>query len=285
MRKRRLAIILAFPALAVVLFAVILPMLVLVAQSLNPYGSSEVISGDITLENYTRMLTTPFYLKAIARTLIVAGTVVVLTALVGFLLAVEFARCRGWRKATLSLIILSPLLVSVIIRNLGWVVILGHGGLLAWVAGVFGSTVATQSLLQTHVAIVIGLVHVMVPFMVLPIVAALQNMDDKTVSAARTLGASPLTVLRLIVLPAARPGCVAGCTLVYVLSASYFVTPALLGGPRIPMMSFLIFQSVVTSANMSFAAAVAIILLAMTTVVTYIAARQGRSSSVQADVE
>lgn len=279
MTKRNAAIVLAAPALMIVTLAVVLPMIVLVLQSLNPYGTSTLSVNGLGFDNYVRMVTTPFYLKSIIRTILLAFIVVLVVIPIGFVLAVEFVRCRGSRKAALSLLILSPLLVSVIIRNLGWIIILGPQGVVGNFMHWVGSQAPVGGLLNTHAAIVIGLAHVMVPFMVLPIVAALENMDSNTVAAARTLGASPIAVLKLVVIPAARPGLVAGGTLVFVLSASYFITPALLGGPRIPMMSFLIFQAVTGSANLSFAAAVAILLLVVTSVVSYVVARRNRSTA------
>lgn len=278
MTKRKTAILIAAPALLIVTVAVVVPMVVLGFQSLNAYGTSSLSIDGLGFDNYVRIITTPFYQTSIVRTLSLAAIVVIVVAPMGFILAVEFIRSRGARKAALSLLILSPLLISVIIRNLGWIIILGPQSVVANVMTWLGVSGAVSGLLNTPAAIVIGLAHVMVPFMMLPIVAALENMDSNTVAAARTLGASPMAVLRDIVIPAARPGLVAGGTLVFVLSASYFITPALLGGARIPMMSFLIYQAVSGSANFSFAAAASVVLLVMTTIVSYAVTSLNRSS-------
>jgi putative spermidine/putrescine transport system permease protein len=159
--------------------------------------------------------------------------------------------------------ILAPLLVSVVVRSFGWLVILGPNGLINSTLTGLGVVDEPLRLLYTETAIVLGLTHVFLSFMVLSIAAALDRIDPALIRAAQNLGASPRQAFRRIVLPLSLPGVAAGCLIVFTLSTSAFITPALLGGPRVKVMSFLAYQQSLLLTDWPYGSAIAFILLAL----------------------
>jgi len=144
---------------------------------------------------------------------------------------------RPRERAILMLLIISPLVVSIVIRNLGWLIILGRRGLLDALAGLLG--LGSADLLRTETAVVIGLAHIFYPFMVLSIYGSLQNIDPAVLRAAANLGAGPWRAFSAVTLPLSMPGLIAGSLIVFALSVSSFVTPALLGGARVKVAAYL----------------------------------------------
>jgi putative spermidine/putrescine transport system permease protein len=169
--------------------------------------------------------------------------------------------------AILMLLIVSPLLVSVVIRSFGWVIILGPRGLIDWALEGIGLTSGPLKLIYTETAVVIGLAHVFFPFMVLSIFAALRNIDPAVVRAAQSLGAGPIRTFWRVVFPLSIPGVASGALIVFALSVSAFVTPTLLGGPWVKVVAYLAWEQNSTVLDWPFAAAISVILLAVTVLI------------------
>jgi ABC-type spermidine/putrescine transport system permease subunit I len=125
-------------------------------------------------------------------------------------------------------------------------------------------------LLYNQFAVIVGMVHVMLPFMILPIYSVLNGIDKNLISAARNLGANPAKVFAFVIFPLSLPGVGAGVMFVFILSLGFFITPALLGGPRTLMMSTLIDQQVNIVMNWEFAASCASVLLVATVIMILI---------------
>lgn len=259
------------------------PVAVFVALFLVPLANLFVLSffafdrvtgavGGFTIGNYTKFLGDPFYLDILWRTLRI-GLLSTATALVlGYPVAYYLARARGRRRAYLMLGILAPLLVSVVVRTFGWLVILGPNGLINSTLTALRVVSDPIRLLYTETAIVLGLTHVFLSFMVLSIAAALERIDPALIRAAQNLGASERQTFLRIVLPLSLPGVAAGCLIVFTLSTSAFITPALLGGPRVKVMSFLAYQQTLLLSDWPYGSAIAFVLLALTgaTVLIYL---------------
>ena len=173
-------------------------------------------------------------------------------------------RIRRRRRAYLTLVILAPLLISVVVRSFGWLVILGPNGLVNSALRGLGLIDEPLRLLYTETAIALGLVHVFLSFMVLSVAAALGRIDPAVLRAAASLGAGPIRTFLRVVLPLSLPGVAAGSVIVFTLSASAFITPALLGGPRVKVMSYLAYQQTMLLSDWPYGAAIALVLLAMT---------------------
>jgi ABC-type spermidine/putrescine transport system permease subunit I len=210
---------------------------------------------------YHRALTGSAYLDVFLLTFWIACVVTAATLVLGYPVAYLLATTTpGWRAVGFMLVLL-PLWTSVLVRTYAWMVLLGRNGvvnktLIAW--GVIERPIA---FLYTTTGVLIGMVHVLLPYMVLPLYSALRRLDPSLMQAAEGLGAPRWRVLARVVLPLTAGGIAAGTVLVFVLSLGFFITPALLGGGRVVMIGVLIQQQVAELLDWNFAAALAALLL------------------------
>ena len=165
-----------------------------------------------------------------------------------------------WRGICL-LVVLGPLLVSVVVRTLGWTILLGRDGLINQALLGLGVTSSPVELLFTVTGMVIALIHVMVPFMVISVWTALGGVDPATENAAVSLGASQLTVFFRVVLPQIVPGVLSGGLIVFALSASAFATPAMIGGRRLKVAATAIYDEFLVSLDWPLGASIACLLV------------------------
>lgn len=262
-------ILLGFP---LILFIVVfgIPLALLLATSFERIDPATfTVQSKFTLYNYERFLIDRFYLNSLWVTLKLAGLSTLVCAVLGYPVALFLTKARPRERSIMMLLIISPLLVSLVIRSLGWIIILGRRGLLDSLAAALHLSSGSASLLYTQTAVVIGQAHVFFPFMVLSIYAALQNVDPTVLRAASNLGATPLRTFLNITLPLSMPGVVAGSLIVFALCVSSFVTPMLLGGPWVKVVGYLVWEQALQTLDWSFAAAMATILLVLTGAVMY----------------
>jgi putative spermidine/putrescine transport system permease protein len=255
-------------ALFVAFFAV--PMLVLLAGSLERIDTAtfQVIER-LTLHNYRRFLLDPYYLGVLGATLRISVLTTLVALVAGYPVAAYLSRAGARERAVLMLLVVSPLLVSLVIRSYGWVIVLGPRGLVNDVLLGLGLIGAPLRLLYTETAVVAGLAHVFFPFMVLAVFSSLQTIDPAVLRAAQNLGASPLRAFLAVTLPLSVPGIVAGSLIVFALAVSSFVTPTLLGGPWVKVVAYLAWEQNLVVLDWGFAAAISVILLAMTALIMY----------------
>ncbi|AJK49597.1 ABC transporter, inner membrane protein [Burkholderia plantarii] len=214
---------------------------------------------------YLEVLRESYFHTIFLRTFGIAALTTLLCVAIGTPEAYILSRMRDpWRSACL-LVILAPLLVSVVVRAFGWSMLLNTNGLVNQLFALAGH--GPYKLEYTTFAIVIALVHVMLPFMVIPVWTALQRLDPQTEHAALSLMASPATTLRRIVLPQLMPGILSGSLMVFGLSASAFAIPGLLGGRRLKVAATAVYDQFLGSMNWPLGAAVAIVLLAANLIV------------------
>lgn len=209
--------------------------------------------------NYREVLGSGYFHTIFLRTFGLALATTVLCALIGTPEAYILSRMRDPWRSLFLLAILAPLLVSVVIRAFGWSMLLNTNGLVNQGLGLFG--LGPYKLEYTLFAIVIALVHVMLPFMVIPVWTALQRLDPQIENAALSLMASPFTTLRRIVLPQLMPGIVSGSLMVFGLSASAFAIPALLGGRRLKVAATAVYDQFLGSLDWPLGATIAVVLL------------------------
>ena len=166
-----------------------------------------------------------------------------------------------WRGIFL-LVILGPLLISVVARTLGWALLFGgNSGIVNKALMSLGVLSAPLPFMFTETGMVVALAHVLMPYMVLAVWAGLQRLDPQVENAAVALGAGPVTVMRRIVLPQIMPGILSGAVLVFVLAASAFATPSIIGGRRLKVASTLAYDEFLNTLNWPLGAAVAVLLL------------------------
>jgi putative spermidine/putrescine transport system permease protein len=236
--------------------------------SLHPYSPTKIALPELTLDNYLQ-IAAPYYFRLFGRTLQLSLVCTAICVVFGYPVAYTLARA-GPRKQTLGLFLLiMPLMVSAVIRLFGWIVILGRKGLIN--EALTGLGLDPVRLLYTDTAVVIGLVDTFIPFMVLPLMATIERIPPSLEEAAQNLGANWYQMFRRTILPLSLPGLISGCLLVYSLSLSAFVTPALLGNPRQRMIGQQIYDEVLVSFNWPIASALSLTLVLLTAGVMFLA--------------
>jgi len=258
-RRASVPYLLVLPATIVFAVFFIAPLVTLTINSFYDYGRLTGIVHVFTLKNYQRIWLDSFYLEVVGRTLRLASMTAVITILVGYPVAIYLTLASARIRGLIIFLVLSPLLISVIVRTFGWVMIIGPNGLLQSVLSGFG--VQGVHFLHTEAAVIVGLVNVLMPFVVLAVVTALQAIDPAVPFAASSLGASPWRVFFKVILPLSLPGLLAGLLIVFSLASSTFVTPAVLGGSQYKVLSTIMYQQALILQNWPFAAAVAITLV------------------------
>ena len=250
------------PALVVfgVFFAA--PLVLTGLLSVHAFLASGTYGPALTTENYADALSDPYYREVFLRTYGVALATTVVSVVIGAPEAYIIHRMQPRWRGLLLLVVIGPLLVSAVIRTFGWMVIIGNSGLLNRIllgAGLIGRPLG---MMFTSGAVVLGLVHVLTPFLVLSVWASLARLDPAMERAAVSLGASRITVFFRVVLPNVAPGLLSGSLIVFCLAASSFATPLMLGGQRIPVMSGAIYTEFLSTLNWPLGAALAVLLLA-----------------------
>jgi putative spermidine/putrescine transport system permease protein len=204
---------------------------------------------------------------SVVRTVLLAAVVTVLTVIFGTLYAVALAVSPRWLAIVLLIALFTIFWTSLLVRTYGWILIYYPQGALYWVLHGLGLRDKPLDIFQTTLAAYPAMVHVMMPFVVLPVYAALRQVDGQLIRAARTLGAKPPMILRKVILPLLRNGIAAGAILVFIMSLGFYVTPQLLGDPRHQMVASLIGNSFAVPGQGNTAAAMSVLLLAVVVVV------------------
>lgn len=230
---------LLLPALAWLLAFFFLPLLMTLAVSFATRGPYGGVAWTWTLANYATVLD-PLYVKVFARSLLFAAATTAVCLILGFPLAYSMARAPArWQPVWLLLVVL-PFWSNFLVRTYAWIFILRTEGLMNTLLMEAGLISRPIELLYTDWAVLIGLGYGYLPFMVLPLYAAIERVDRSLVEAAWDLYATPWAVFRRIVWPLARPGVIAGCVLVFIPSLGAYITPDLLGGGRTLVVGTLI---------------------------------------------
>ncbi|MDA9487925.1 ABC transporter permease [Bradyrhizobium sp. CCBAU 11361] len=225
----------------------------------NPVVAPKVA---FTTRHYARMIDDPFYLEVIWTTIRI-GLVTTLVALaIGYPLAHWMARIKSRTgHALLLMAVLAPMLTGIVVRTFAWMTLLSDKGVVNQTLMSLGVVSQPLKLMYTETGIVVGLVHIYVPFMVLTLTGVIGRIDERLEQAAENLGASPLRAFLEVTLPLSLPGILAGSLLVFALAISAYVTPILLGGFQIMTLPILIYQQISANFNVGFAAALGIVLL------------------------
>lgn len=241
---------LVVPALVVLLVCFVTPMGAMVVRSLT----------DPSPANYLEFLQKPFYPLSLAYTLGMSLAVVALCILLGYPFAYLMHRTTpGWRML-LTLVVLLPFWSSLLVRTYAWTILLRDTGLINWLLLSAGIVEEPVRLMGNSVGTLIGMTHIMLPFLVLPLYASMQRIDDRLLMAAASMGAGAATTFRRVFLPLSMPGLMAGALLVFVLSIGFYITPALLGG-RTAFYTLMIDLQINKLLDFGFGSTLAVILL------------------------
>jgi mannopine transport system permease protein len=246
-----------------------LPLAVLLAFSfLYPVGkllwTSVWADGSFTLIHYARIWSEPLYARILWRTVQVAFVVTLAAFLLGYPVALAMRKVTNRWSFVIAACVLIPLWTSVLVRSYAWIVLLQRNGIVNNVLRDTGVTSEPLRMLYTEGAVTLAMIHVLLPFMILPIYSTLVTIPPELDRAARNLGAGPVQTFLRVTLPLSLPGIYAGALMTFILALGFYITPALVGGPRTLMMATLIGQQATELLNWPFAGALSGLLLAVT---------------------
>jgi mannopine transport system permease protein len=244
------------PLLALFAAIFVVPVIGLLQQS--------VFDPEFTTRYFEQTVSRPLYVRIILRTLRISAIVAFGTLVLGYPVAYLMSRAKGWQAAVIGACVLIPLWTSVLVRSYAWTVLLARNGLINNGLAALGVTSEPLRLLYTEGAVILAMIHVLLPFMVLPLYSALRTIPDDLSRAAFGLGASPFNVFRRITLPLSMPGVTSGLVMVFILAIGFYVTPALVGGAQNMMVAQLIASEIGGSTSWAFGAALSTVLLLST---------------------
>jgi len=220
------------PMAAIVLLCFDLPLMIAIGWSFR-----EPKSHAFTLAHYHEFFTSRIYITIIWRTFIVAAIVTASCALLAYPLALWMSRLRLRRQLVAICCVIVPFWVSILVRTYAWIVVLGNGGIVnRWLIGA-GLRSRPIEFLYNEFGVTLGMVNVLLPFMVLPLFAAMLKVDQRLLQVAATLGAKNRTIFWRVFFPVTLPAFAASIALVFILSLGFFITPAILGGGKVPMVA------------------------------------------------
>ena len=255
--------VLLSPALLAILFLVIIPMGIIFVYSFYLYVDSGIDRPAFQFANWQEFFTDSYYHVAIWKTLRISVLATLICAIAGYIPAYFIANTTFKHKWLLMLLLILPFWVSFIIRTYSWIHVLGNQGFVNTTLIFFGVIDEPVKLLYTEGSVIMGMIHFLLPYMVLNIYVSLDGIDRNLVSAARTLGSTPRQAFFEVTLPLSLPGLAAGSLLCFVLSAGTFVTPQILGGPRDFMFGSLIFDALMDELNWPMGATLSFVMLIM----------------------
>lgn len=259
--RSRVPLLLSLPALLFFAALLVTPLVMIAVLSFQSFDLATGATGGATLSNFADTLGDPYYHTIFLRTVGIALATTVLCVLIGAPEAYFLSRMRPPWRSIFLIVTLSPLLISVVVRTLGWALLFGRNGVINSVAAGLGLTSGPIPMLYTIQGVVIALVHVAVPFMIISVWAALQRLDPKVVRAAQSLGAGETTIFIRIILPQIVPGILSGSLIVFALAASAFATPAIIGGRQLKVVATATYDEFLGTLNWPLGAAIAIVLL------------------------
>jgi len=255
---------------ATLYFGLLLAVPLVLTFVLSLHGFDANLGGILdsrSVRNYAAVLSDPYYYTIFLRTFVLSLLVTMLCVLIGVPEAYFLFRMRDpWRSLCLVMV-LGPLLISVVVRTLGWSILLGREGLINTLLLKLGIVDHPLQMIFTFGAVTIAMVHVLVPLMVLSVWTSLTRLDPAVNQAARSLGAGRFKVMWRVVLPQITPGILSGSLIVFALTASAFATPALIGGRRLKVVATTAYDEFLGTLNWPLGAAIAMVLLLINVVI------------------
>ena len=268
-RARLLFALLLAPALLWLVGLIVLPHVELGVLSLRARVAPRVYEG--SLAQYRTFFEEPLYWHTFVRTAVMSVLATACTLLLAFPIAWTIAKvARGHARSLLFVLCLIPFWVSETVRTLGWMILLRESGVVPGLLVSLGLSAAPPELLYHDATILVGLVYTSLLFMVVPLIGALDTLDDSLIEAAYDLGGSGFDILRRIIIPHAAPGITAGCIVVFMLTLGNYLTPTLLGGKNSLWFTEQIYTQFITRFNWEQGAAFGFLLLVLSTAIVWV---------------
>ncbi len=259
----------AIPPLLWVVVTLLVPYLFLLCYSFWQVQGQQIVQS-WSFGNYARFFSNPMYAEVLLRSMKIAGTVTLLSLLIGYPLAYYISFYTRTRKDLLYQMVIIPLWVSYLVRGYAWKTILGSDGVVNGFLQFLGATNGPlEFLLYSPFAVTLTLTHIYVPFVFLPIFSALEHIPRNLVEASNDLGASPVRSFLKIILPLSLPGVLAGCVFAFVLSLGDFLAPLLVGGSSGIMISNIVVSLFGAAYDWPLGAAIAFIIMCLVLAVLY----------------
>ncbi|CAM5776686.1 polyamine ABC transporter permease [Labrys miyagiensis] len=260
--RRSKAFALTLPALALLVLVMGYPLVTIVLRSL-----SDPAWG---IQNYEWFFATPLNLVVLQRTFFISACVTLVCILAAYPYAYLMTAVGPKIRLVMILCVLIPFWVSGVVRTLSWVLLLQDSGVINSLLKSAG--LDTIRLIRTPTGVVIGMTQVLLPFMILPLYSVMKEIDLRLMRAAKSLGAGPLRAFFTVYLPLSLPGVYAGAIIVFILALGFYITPALLGGPRSTMLSTLVQNQVLSLLQWGRGGAMGVVLLIATFLLLALAA-------------
>ena len=257
--------LLSLPTLLFIGFLFLLPTGLLVANSFIADKGAE--AGHFTLAVYREFLSDPYNLNLLWRSVKLSAITTLASLVLAFPVALHMRQMSARARGIVSLALIAPLLTSVVVRTLAWVILLGPKGVINNALASLG--ISPIALIYNDFGIVIGLTHVYFGYMVMSLMTSLSRIDDNLLLAASNLGANRWVILRDVVIPLSRPGILAGSILVFTMSASTYATPALLGGSQSRLMATEIYDLAINYLDWREAGAASLVLFVAVTLLAF----------------
>jgi spermidine/putrescine transport system permease protein len=261
--ERRRPWLLLSPTLVTLGLLMVVPMAVMFVYSFYTDLGGGRDKADFNIANWSEFFTDPYYHFGIWQTARIAAITTVLCALMGYPAGYCIAMTRFRHKWLLLLLLIVPFWISFIIRTFSWIHILGEEGAINAAFKWLGLIDQPLPMLYNEGSVIMGMIHFLLPYMILNVYVSIEGIDRNLLSAARTLGCTAGQAFREVTLPLSLPGLCAGALLSFVLAAGSYVTPAILGGPRNFLFGNLIYDAVMKELNWPFGAVLSIVLLVL----------------------
>lgn len=273
-------VLLVLPLLAVMAGFYLLPLLRAIVNSFHHFGPGGIDASTWTLENYARLFD-PYYAGIFLRTLKISVIITSITSVAAYPIGTWIIRLKPRTQAIILLVYMAPWLVNVVVKAFGWSLILAGNGVINSTLQALGLIGAPLQLMFNETGVIIGLVHGHFLFVLLPLWAALSGLDQNLRWAAANLGASAMQVFLRVTLPLTLPALLAGALINFTMNMAAFATPALLGGSRTRVISYLAYQVNLIELNWPFGGALAVALFLLTLVPIWLAQRVGAARAAR----
>lgn len=257
------------PSFLVIGAVLLAPLVLMLVYSFFRFVPGQITDYTLTTENYARIVADSFYFGVVVETVQLGLFVTFLSLVLGYPVAFFLARTRTRWQPFLVYLIFVPMMISLVVRAYGWMVLLGYNGVVNSVLLSIGIIDTPLRMLYTVNAVVLGLIEVLLPFMVVPLISALKDIPPSVEEASRALGATPFVTFLKVTLPLSVPGIISGSLMVFSLSITAYALPALLGGAKVKMISAIAYDSMMISYNWPFGSAVGIVMVVVSTAMIY----------------
>jgi putative spermidine/putrescine transport system permease protein len=247
----------------------------LIVLSFYSMTGPATVGDHLTAENYLNFFTDFFYFRILLNTFWLGAVVVISCLVIGYPVSYFLARTRSRWRGFLLFMVVAPLLVSAVVRNIGWFPILSNSGLVNWLLLNSGLVTQPVPLISNFTGVVIGLVHALLPFMILTLTTVIQRIEPELEEASASLGAGPVRTFFEVMLPLSLPGMIGGSLLVFTMAIAAYTTPVIMGGNRVLVMATFIGQQFRTVLDYALGATAAAVLMLLAGLLTLLAVRFG----------